>query len=417
MKSRLSWFLVGLMVLVSMGVMARAASSATVEITYYTFSAVPDHLNDLDEIIKGFEKENPGIRVKVMTASWNDYFTKLQTMIATGTAPDTFELNYENFVGYAKRGHLMPLSDLIRKDPTFDGRAYYPRAYEVFRYGGEQYGLVETFSTVVLFYNRDLFQRAGVAFPTYDWTWADELAAAQKLTNQSQRIWGKWQPVQFWEFYKVIAQNGGSIFSPDMRQVVVDSPQNVEALKWLVEPILKYHVSPTNEELAGQDPVDMFKAGKVAMLHTGIWMFGSYQAAPFSWDIEVEPGNVTKANHFFANAVVISRTTKKAEAAWQWIKYFTSSSLAAKVRIRSGWELPALQDMSLMQDYLRQTPPSNRRAVFRALENPVVPPVIESWNEMTDVINQQLELARLGRLTPEQALRNVKPVLEALLRK
>src|SRR5512136_1626228 len=103
-----------------------------VEITYYTFSAAPDHLKDLDQMIQSFETKYPLIKVKVETAPFADYFTKLQTLIAGGTAPDVFELNYENFVTYADKGLLLDLSPMLEADSTIDPAIYYPRALQAF---------------------------------------------------------------------------------------------------------------------------------------------------------------------------------------------------------------------------------------------------------------------------------------------
>ena len=101
-------------------------------ITYFTFSASPDHLKDLDAMIQAFQTANPGVTVKVETAPFADYFTKLQTLIAGGQAPDVFELNYENFVPYAEKGVLLDLSPLASADTTFDPKIFYPKAYDLF---------------------------------------------------------------------------------------------------------------------------------------------------------------------------------------------------------------------------------------------------------------------------------------------
>ena len=102
---------------------AAASSGDPVTLSYFTFSAAPDHLEDLDAIIAAFEAANPNITIEVQTAAYADYFTSLQTQIAGGSAPDTFELNYENFVTYARSGALLDLSDLVT-DPD----RYYPLA-------------------------------------------------------------------------------------------------------------------------------------------------------------------------------------------------------------------------------------------------------------------------------------------------
>jgi len=385
-----------------------------VKLTYFTFSAAPDHLKDLDAIVQAFQQKHPNITIEVQTASYDQYFTKLQTAIAGGTAPDTFELNYENFVSYSSAGSLLDLSSLASGDADFTAETYYPRAYEVFQAGGKQYGLPETFSDVLLFYNKDLFDAKGVAYPTADWTWKDELAAAQKLTDKAKGVWGDFQPIQFWEFYKVLAQNGGQFFSADKTRATFNDAKGVEAAGWLVDKVGK--VMPTDAQMGGQDDTALFKAGKLAMWHNGIWQFAGLKDAPFTWDVQLEPGNVTKAHHFFANAVVASAQTAHPQEAWQWLRFLTSSPEAVKVRLDSSWELPAVADQSQFSSYLSQTPPANRKAVFDALANIVVPPVIEQQSQMTDIVSKALEKAKLGQATVKAALDEAAAQVDALLK-
>ncbi|MBK8032240.1 MAG: extracellular solute-binding protein [Chloroflexi bacterium] len=158
-------FLIGLLVL-AIGIVPVLAQDTTIR--YFTFSAAPDHLEDLDTIIAAFEEANPGITVEVETAPFADYFTLLQADVVSGDAPDVFELNYENFVTYAANDTLLDLSSYLDAEAPF-----YPRALEAFQYEGVQMALPETFSTVLLFFNKDLFDQAGVAYPTNEWTWED----------------------------------------------------------------------------------------------------------------------------------------------------------------------------------------------------------------------------------------------------
>ena len=392
------------------------AAPATTTLTYFTFSAAPDHLKDLDAMIAAFNKVHPEITIKVETAPYNDYFPKLQTMVAGGTAPDVYELNYENFVSYASKGVLLDLSESIKGDSSFDPAVYYPRAYEAFQYGGKQYGLSESFSNVVLFYNKDMFDAAGVSYPTADWTWTDAVTAAQKMTDPAAGQWGLFKPVQFWEFYKTIQQNGCSFFNADQTQVMVNDPKCVETLQTMVNFQTTDKVMPTDADMGGVGDGDLFKSGKLGMLVTGIWMFAGFKDAGFNWDIAVEPGITQKATHFFSNGVVVNKDTPNAQAAYEWAKFFTTSKDAATIRVNSGWELPALQDKSLFDSYLSQTPPANRQAVFDSLNYLVTPPVIERQGEMQDTVNQLLDKVKLGELTPQEALDQAKTAIEALLK-
>ena len=154
--------LLALVVALALGALGPAPGAAqeTTTISYFTFSAAPDHLEDLDAMIAAFEAANPGVAVEVETAPFDQYFTELQTRIAGGDAPDVFELNYEYFVSYASKEILLDLTDLATAETGFAER-FYPRAYEAFSLDGKQYGLPASFSNVVLFYNKDLFDAAG----------------------------------------------------------------------------------------------------------------------------------------------------------------------------------------------------------------------------------------------------------------
>lgn len=392
------------------------ALAEDVTLKYMTFSAAPNYLKELAATIAAFEAEHPGIKVEYETAAWDAYFTKLQTVVAAKQAPDAFELNFENFVTYAGKGALADLTPLIAADTGFSTTVYNPTALAAFAQDGKQYGLVESFSNVVLFYNKDLFDAAGVAYPTADWTWTQELEAAQKLTNAGAGVWGDFAPIQFWEFYKTIAQNGGAILSPDKKTVTIDSPQNIEALQWMIDKVSTYKVTPSDVEMAGQSSEDLFKAGKIAMLRTGIWLLGDFAAnAKFKWDIALEPGKTNKAHHFFANGVAVSANSAHPAEAYQWIKFLTSSKAAVDLRIAAGWELPAVSDAAAVQGYLDQPIPESREVVFQALDTAVVPPVIGNWNQLTDAVGKELEAAKLGQKTPEQALKDAKVAIEALL--
>lgn len=387
-----------------------AAAQEEVTLRYFTFSAAPDYLEELDTIIAAFEEANPGITVEVTTAPFADYFTLLQADVVSGDAPDVFELNYENFVTYAANDTLLDISEYLSGDAP-----YYPRALEAFQYEGAQLALPETFSTVLLFYNADLFDQAGVEYPTAEWTWADATAAAEAIGALGDDVWGLYSPVQFWEFYKKAAQNGEcSFFNEDMTESTINSEACVETLSTMVG-FIESGLMPSAADLSGVSDSELFLSGKVGMLVTGIWMFGAFQDAPFAWDVQIEPAINQNAHHFFANGVAVSATTAHPEAAALWSEFLTASETAATVRVESGWELPALDQPEYFEAYLELTPPANRAAVFQALESPVTPPVIERQNEMQDAVNALITRVLDGELTAQEALDEAKAALDELI--
>jgi multiple sugar transport system substrate-binding protein len=381
-------------------------------INYFSFTTGEEFVDDLEALIATFEAENPDINIEYSTAPFDGYFTRLQTDFAAGNPPDVFELNYENFVTFASRDTLLPLEEHLQLDA--DG-TFYPAALEAFRYAGTQYGLPITFSTVVLFYNRDLFDAAGVEYPTDDWTWNDVLAAAEAIADEPNRVWGIYQPVQFWEFYKVAQQAGGGLEVGET--VAIDTPENREALQYLVGKIHEHGVMPSDVQMSGVGDTDMFLSGQLGMIISGIWMFDTFSQAPFAWDIAVEPGGQQQATHFFSNAAVVSANTQHPEAATRWAEFLAAHPETARTRIERSWELPALslEQADLLEGYLAQPVPANREAVFASLEHVVTPPVVENQPELQDIINQELEAARLGTKTVEQALADAQRRVEALV--
>jgi multiple sugar transport system substrate-binding protein len=403
--------------LLSLGACAQGSATRSVAETkdgkavvrFMNFSANGGHEKDLDAIVTAFESANKDIDVQVETVPYDSYFTKLQTSVAGGTAADAFELNYENFVTYAKNGSLAELKGV-------DTAAYTPSLLEAFSADGKQYGLPESFSNVVLFYNKTLFDKAGVDAPTAEWTWKDEQAAAAKLTNAKAKVWGDYQPISFHEFYKTLAQSGGTFLSEDGKSAAFNSPEGVQAATWLVEKAGT--TMPTEKDGAGTPDFDtnLFKSGKLAMWHTGIWMFGALADVPFEWDVVVEPGNTDKASAMFTNGVVVNNASKSKDAAQKWIAFLSSSDAMVQTRLKTSWELPPVADETKLASYLDAGKPANRQAVFDSLDKTVLPPVTERQQEMQDAVGKELTEAAAGRKSVAAALKDAAAAVDALLK-
>ncbi|PWC05356.1 ABC transporter substrate-binding protein [Agromyces badenianii] len=380
------------------GCAGSAGDTGDVTITYSNFTSNGGNEENLQAIVDAFEAEYPDITVDVTTLPYADYGTALQTDLAAGTASDVFDIEYVNYAQYQANGVLAEL-------PVENSDAYRRSVLEAYQTDGVQYALPSSFSTVVLFYNRDLFDAAGLEYPASDWTWAEEQAAAEQLTDQAAGVWGDHQPVSFYEFYKVLAQNDGEFLDASGTKVAFNSPEGIEAAEWLVEK--SGTVMPTIEQGQGTPDFDttLFTDGKLGLLHSGIWMFGAFADVPFGWDIAVEPGNAQQASALFSNAVGVSSGSKHVEAATKFAEFLTSSDVMIQTRLDAGWELPATSDEAALASYLELGAPENRQAVFDSLENVALPPVVaEGQQEMQDIMTQELVEAQAGRKTVQEAL-------------
>ena len=384
-----------------------ASSAEPVTITYCNFNSSGGNEETLAKMVAAFEEEHPNIKVEVETIGYDDYFTQMQTRVAGGTAPDCYELNIENFAAYANKGILAEITGV-------DVSGLNETALGAFNVDGKQYGLPESFSNVVLIYNKDLFDQAGVAYPTNDWTQDDLQAAAEKIRALGDDIFGIWQPITYNEFFKVVAQYGGALLNEDKTEFTINSPENLEAATALVDRVLVSNVQPNAVQQGGMGDWDMFMSGRLGMIPTGIWAFQTFtDGCDFEWDIVVEPGSTQKATHFFSNCVVMNPDTKYPTEVATWLAWLASSTTSADIRLEAGWDLPALKDLNALSSYLDITPPDNREAVFESLDYLVMPPVIEDYALMSDIISQKLSAAADGTITVQEALDQAQAECEA----
>ena len=332
------------------------AGDEPVTITYCNFNSSGGNEETLQRMYEAFHEEYPNITVEIETIAIDDYFTQMQTRVAGGT----------------------------------------------------------NFSNVVLVYNKDLFDQAGIGYPTSDWTQDDVQAAAEAIHALGDDIYGYYQPLTYNEFYKACAQFGGSLLNEDKTAFTINAPENVAAAQMMADRVLVTNVQPTAEQMGGMGDWDLFMSGRLGMIPTGIWAFNTFaEGCDFDWDIAIEPGEVQKATHFFSNACVVNADSENKDAAMTWITWLCSSPAAAEIRIEAGWDLPAVNDEAVLASYLDLTPPENREAVFESLDYLVVPPVIEDYALMSDIIGQQLEAAAAGTVTVQEALDEAQAQCEA----
>src|SRR5690606_17472672 len=146
----------------------------------------------------------------------------LQTDLAAGEVSDVFDLAYAQYAQFQANGVLAPLE-------VATPGAYRQSLLEPYSTRGTSYAPPSSFPNVGLFYNADLFDAAGLDYPSADWTWEAERAAAEALTDTAAGVWGDHQPVSFYEYYKTLAQTGGEFLNADGTAVAFNSPEGIEA--------------------------------------------------------------------------------------------------------------------------------------------------------------------------------------------
>lgn len=386
-----------------------SAETATTTITYACFSGSGEHEDTLKKMVEVFESKNPGIKVDVQLTGFNDYFTALATKVGGGNAPDVYEMNMENFLAYMLRNQCQDLTAL-----GVDTTPYSAGTINAVSSNGKLYAVPESFSTCLLFYNKALFDQAGASYPTDDWTWADAQAAAEKIRSLGDDIWGYNQPITYNEFYKSIAGNGGSLLNSDYTAFTVNTPENVAVLDAMINRVRgDKRVMPNKEDLAGRGDWDLFEAGKLGMVITGVWAFTDFtNKCKFDWDVTVEPGFKDKATFFFANVNCVSPSSKQQEAAAKFVQAMGSDPDIVQLRLDASWELPTIADQTKLSEYLTITPPANRAAVFKSMDYAIAPPALVEASAATEIVNNVLSTLETSDETAQAALDDIQSQLE-----
>lgn len=403
MKKLISLVLALMMVL---GMTAAVAEPVTLTYAHFSGSGVQEEV--LNKMIDVFESKNPDIKIDLQITGFEDYFTKLATVIGGGNAPDVFEMNMENFLAYMLRGACADLTGLV------DTANYSEGTLAAVSSDGKLYAVPMSFSTCLLFYNKDLFDQAGVEYPNDSWTWADIQAAAEKIKALGEDIWGVYQPITYNEFYKSVKGNGGSLLTPDYSAFTLNSAENVEVLDAMIKRVRgDERVMPTTEDMAGRGDWDLFQEGKLGMCITGIWAFPTFtEKCSFDWDVVVEPGYETKSTFFFANVNCVSPSSDKKEAAAKFIDAMGSDPDIVQLRLDASWELPTIADQSKLTQYLEVTPPANRKAVFDSMDFAAAPPALLEQGAVSEIINNVLSTLEMDDLSAQEALDEIQAQLE-----
>jgi len=360
-------------------------------------------------VVKAFEEKNPDIKVVFESVPMSDIFLKYKTLIAADLAPDVMAFNYDNSYVFASMGALAPLDEFITKT-GYDTSTIYKSTLDMFKVNGVQYSMPATFSDVVLFFNKDLFDAAGLEYPQRDWTQEDLQAAAKALTSDTNGD-GKidqfgytfpWWPV-------VLEMYGASIWSEDGKTCTLNSPEGVKAIQSIVDARYVGKFSPTADQLAEQGDWDMFIAGKLAMFPTGPWAIQPFndKISGFTYDIAHMPAGDKQATHVYANSYAMAATSKNQEAAWRFIAFATGPE-GTKIRQDGKYEISPVREIA-EKYYLANLAgaPPEHAIVFMEVQDYAVPqPVHANWNQIFDAIQPELDLALIQAETVQAALDN-----------
>lgn len=299
----------------------------------------------MEQIIAEFKQVHPNIDVKIQVTPWSDYWTKLQTSATGGSAPDVMWMTLAYFKLYASNGILLPLDEKIAAE-GISMADYVPAIAQAYTYDGVQYGMPKDVNAFGLFYNKDLFTAAGVAFPDATWSWQSVIDAAQKLTDPATGVYGvAAQEGDELAWYLTVPQTGGFVISDDGKTSGYDKPETIAGIQFWVDLVNKYKVSPSLQQLTDTEALSLFTSGKLAMYYGGSWdpvAIAEVPAAKAFTDVAPLPKGPDGSGKYYSNGLAnsIYVNTPHPEEAWQFVS-FLSSKRANEIQSTTGTVIPA----------------------------------------------------------------------------
>lgn len=386
-----------------------SAAHAETSIIYQAWGS-PAEGQVWNEIARAFEAANPDIKVDIQLADWDSYWEKLRVQVAGGTPPDVFAMSPPLYPDWQSRGVLLNLQPYLDADPTtLDG--VYPVTLQAYQTPDGYFGLPRDFQTIVLYYNKDMFDTAGLAYPSANWTWEDLRATAKMLTIDKD---GDGRTDQ-WGFTAdgygpealiapVIRSYGGDLVDVATRKTLLDTSEARAGIALIRQMFVIDQSMPSEQEVAsfGWDP---FLAGVAAMTLSGHWSIPDYAASSIKWDVAPIPqgpkGRVTTVN---SAGFVISKDTTAPDAAFAFVKFATSvegQTLAAKI----GLAVPIREAVATSAAYLEQTSAPIDHALFVAALAYAQPlPVFRGYEEWSAALGDNLTLIWTDQLPQEDAI-------------
>lgn len=348
-------------------------------------------------LIKDFEKQNSDIKVEFLHIPQN-YFQKLHLLFASNLAPDVVFINNYYAPKYINAGLLEDLSSFVDKEK------YFSKSIEAFTRDNKIYAVPRDVSNLVVYYNKDLFDRYKIPYPNKNWALNDYVNIAKTFAQHG--IWGtsyETEPL-FWLPY--LLSNGAGILSDDAQEFVLNKTQALDSLDFYVDIAYKYNAAPKKQESASLTMAQLFLQQKMAMHLSGRWLVPKYrQEAKFDWDIVPFP-NGTKGSvvNIDSSGYALTKSSRHKDEALRFINYISSKESLSELA-KSGLIVPARKDVAYSDEFLdKNQKPASAQVFVDVIESGKVTPVNENYQKITDKLNTALEPLFLGQKKARQVV-------------
>jgi multiple sugar transport system substrate-binding protein len=359
-------------------------------------------------LVAAFNETHPNIDVELINYN-NDYaLQKLQVALQAGKPPDVTYQYGSSMPQVAAAPGLVDLTQRVQQS-GFNWNDFYPGEREAATVNGHVYGVPALVDNLAIVYNKQLFDKAGLSYPTADWTWSDFRTAAKALTDPATKTFGFGIPADasedtVWHYEAMLWEAGGDILNSDDTKAAFDSPAGLTALQTLTDMALKdksVYLDYQNSKIA-----DLFNSGKIGMDVTGPWDLPSFPNVKYGVQIMPSfPGGDHETIAGPDNWVLFDNGSDRVEAAWAFVSWLTAPEQELRDSLSDG-HLPLRQSVTQLPGFSKFATKFPGVDVFVSnLANvQKARPVLKAYPRISEALGQAVIAAMTGDKSPQQAL-------------
>jgi multiple sugar transport system substrate-binding protein len=377
----------------------------------------------MQQLVNSFNASHPKIVVQASSGgtSTGDLLPKVTTAIAAGTAPDVAYIYGSYGANIAQSGKTVNLASQIHQ-PGYNWNDFYPASQQIVAPGGKVIGFPALIDNLSVIYNKKLFAAAGVPDPSPNWTWDDFRAAAKKLSNPANHIYGVNYPIggdlldTSWRFFPGLWQRGGQILSPNGKQALFNSPAGIANLTlWqqMATVDKSVYLDPTASKA---EP--LFTSGHLAMFVSGPWEVPTLNQAKVDWaDVQLPAVNGSHQTVSGPdNWVIFNNGTARVAASITFLKWLTAPQQELTWMIGSGSLpiRPSILKLPGYQEYLKKWPGIGPMAANLVNAKEAMP-ALPQWPRVVDGLGNGIASVLLGKSAPKTALDQAAQQANAIL--
>jgi multiple sugar transport system substrate-binding protein len=397
----------------------KGSSEGTVTLQFMGWEASPLETDSVKKGLASFMKQHPNIKVEYQAVPGAQYPQKLLTMLAGNAAPDVFFLGATEYRAFQKRDVLLDLTSMFESEMSLDD--FVPSSAEIMNIDGKIFGVSSCIVSPVLYYNKDVFDKAELAYPPSDpanaWTWEEFRDAAKKLTVKDGDKVTQYGAFGLENFYMTTAEiisNGGALFNDDYTKMALNSPEANEVLQSILDLRVNDGSSPTAKTLesVGMKANQMLQTGKVAMVVDGSWALQELASMGFPVGVAALPKFNDAKTHGQAHVHAAAAKTKHPQEAWELLKFLSSEEYQV-ANVNAGLWMPNRKSLyteeGIAKWYNDKVHPEGFKELIPYFENAEAYPFpLITQNKVNDIITEETDKLWYAGQSVDDTLKNIE---------